>query len=281
MKINIFEFKKIYPLKIFGLTSNFWALHIETLCFTWGALAALLVFILVGRRYLKRERSRLCIAYEEILGTFLNLNEESFGTFQLKYYTFITTLFFFTLFCCLIGIIPFFDEATKDLNTTFALGLTSFTYVQYQKIKVHGLLAYAKEYLEPFFLLAPINIIGELAKIASMTFRLFGNILGGGVMLLLVYDLVQDYKSVFFIATIIVLLFDQALKKYPAIKERRIFSLLINIAKTGVFFITGLQFYGVFEGLIQAFVLTMLTTTYLAMSATDEPTHTATTQGTM
>ncbi len=270
MKIDIFTFKEIRPFSALGLTHPFWTIHIDTLIWTWGAMLGLLIFVLVGRYYLYKENSKITTAYNELLGFFLTMCQESFAPFNLGFFTFVTSLFFFTCFCCFIGIIPFFDESTRDLNTTLALGLTSFVYVHYQKIKYHGIGNYLGEYIQPIFLLAPINVIGELAKIASMTFRLFGNVLGGSVILFLAAHLVQEYKFVFFPLAIIVILFDIALRHYPALKEKRILGWVIGTATLGVFFITLLQFYGVFEGLIQAFVLTMLTTTYLSMGTNKE-----------
>lgn len=272
MKIDLFNFVEIKPFAFFGLTGNFWTINIDTVIQTWVALLGLGVFIILGRRYLGKESSRAKVAYEEILSFFLNMSRESFQPFNSNYYAFITTLFLFTIFCCFVGVIPFLDEATRDLNTTLALALISFCYVQWQKIKAHGLLEYVKEYLQPVFLLAPINIIGELAKIASMSFRLFGNILGGSVLLLLAVQVFEEQKFIFLPLAFIVVLFECATRHYPALKEKKILGWIFSTLSVLVFFVTGLQFYGVFEGLVQAFVLTMLTATYLGMGTqhTDE-----------
>lgn len=54
-----------------------------------------------------------------------------------------------------------------------------------------GLLARMKELTEPMFLLTPLNVIGELALPISLTMRLFGNILAGSIITLLVYTLIK------------------------------------------------------------------------------------------
>ena len=73
------------------------------------------------------------------------------------------------------------EEPTQNLNTTLALAMTSFFYVQYNGIRAHGIKGYLKEYTEPFIIMAPLHIISKLASIVSMSFRLFGNIYGGAI----------------------------------------------------------------------------------------------------
>lgn len=83
-------------------------------------------------------------------------------------------------------LVPFFRSATSDLNTTLALALISAIATHALSIKVLGM----KEYLGRFFSLNPINlfigileIISEITKVISLSFRLFGNIFAGGVLL--------------------------------------------------------------------------------------------------
>ena len=197
MKIAIFEYTIIKPFRALGLTGSFWNIHIDTLIYSWVAMLIIFSLVILGRAFLKKNPNLVSMGFEKVIGFFMDLCEESFKKFNYYYFAFVSTLFFFTLFCCLVGILPFLDESTKDLNTTLALGLTSFCYVQYQKIKIHGLLGYLKEFTHPFFLLAPVNIVGELAKIASMSFRLFGNILGGGVIFTMLVEFLGEYKMFF------------------------------------------------------------------------------------
>ena len=275
MKIAIFEYEKIYPLQKLGLTGDFWIMHIDTLVYTWYAMLVLLIVALIGRFFLlKREHSTVALAYEKLIGFFMNLCTESFNSFNLNYFIFVTSLFFFTLFCCLIGLIPFLDESTKDLNTTFALGLTSFMYVQYQKIKVHGLMGYLSEFAQPFFLLAPINLVGELAKIASMSFRLFGNILGGSIIFTMLIQLVDIYKVYFLSYVAITLLLALLLEKVPFITRYSGVTKVVRATIFIMFLLTWAQmFFGIFHGLIQSFVITMLTVTYFAMGTVSEESH--------
>ncbi len=83
-------------------------------------------------------------------------------------------------------IIPFLRPATSDLNTTLGLALISLTATHVMSIRVTGI----KDYLSRFISLNPINLyvgilelVGEVTKVISLSFRLFGNIFAGEVVL--------------------------------------------------------------------------------------------------
>lgn len=267
MKIAIFDEKAIKLFEFFGLTGDFWGFNIDTLRNTWIAMFILFSLILIARLYLRKDLNPIALVFEKVVSFFDNLCRESFGgQFEYKYFAFTSTIFFFTLFCCLTGLLPYADEATKDLNTAFALGSMSFFYVQYHKIRVHGILAYLKEFTEPFFVLLPLNIIGEFAKIASMSFRLFGNILGGSIIFYIMVNALAAYKVYFMLFSLITLLSYWIVSKIVDLKKHKILSMILKMNLIAVFFVAGTQmFFGIFEGVVQAFVLTMLTITYLAV----------------
>lgn len=275
MNLEIFDNPIIKPLAIFGLTGNFWSISYWTVIHTWVGMLILFALALVGRFFIKREGSLVGATFEYLVGMLVDLCKESFKPFNFYYFAFVASIFLFTLFSCLVGLIPFLDEATKDLNTTLALGSISFFYVQWQKICVHGFFGYCKEFAEPFALLAPINIIGELAKIASMSFRLFGNILGGGVIYLILLEFIGSVKAYFLVYTIFVLMlmlvfwiFGLYKKDVPHFKK------ILNFLIFCLFLMAWVHmFFGVFEGLIQSFVITMLTITYLSMGTQVEEGH--------
>jgi F-type H+-transporting ATPase subunit a len=276
MNFDIFGYHRINPLEVFGLTHKFWTLHLDTLIYTWAAMALFFSLVFIGRRALRKEPNRLTVLFEIIVQFFMTTTKESFGFFEFRYFAFVSSLFLFTFFCCFIGVFPFLDEATKDLNTTLALGLSSFCFVQYQKIRVHGLLEYFKEFLHPFFLMAPINVVGELAKIASMSFRLFGNILGGGVVFMMMVDFLEGYAPYFFAVAITYFVVHSTLTHFGKLPEKGILSVALKGMSVLIFFLAWAQFFfGIFEGLIQSFVIMMLTLTYLSLGITqhDQQAH--------
>ncbi|MGE5594120.1 MAG: F0F1 ATP synthase subunit A [Betaproteobacteria bacterium] len=92
----------------------------------------------------------------------------------------------------LIGITP----PTADLNTTLALATITFVNIQYYSIKRKGVVAYLKGFFEPVAFLAPLNVISEIALPFSMAFRLFGNMLGGAIIMGLLYSVLPAFVPV-------------------------------------------------------------------------------------
>ncbi|HET9493587.1 MAG TPA: F0F1 ATP synthase subunit A [Chloroflexia bacterium] len=84
--------------------------------------------------------------------------------------------------------IPYLRAPNADINTTLAMALLAVGIVQIAGIAAHGIGGYAKELLTPLWL-APIHIVGELSRVISLSFRLFGNIFGGEVLVTVMYVL--------------------------------------------------------------------------------------------
>lgn len=240
-ELELFETRPIRPLETLGFTHRFLELNFTTIFNTWVVLGILTILLLVIRWYLPKKNSIVSYLATKFVQTFIDLCTQNLGFFSLQHTLFIMVLFTFIFMCNILGILPGFEkEPTGDLNTTLALGIISSLYIQYYAIRTHGLLAYCKEFFTPIFLFFPINIIGELATIVSISFRLYGNIFGGSVISII-------YKS--------------ALAGSPFWE---LFGLVsgINLIIT--------LFFGLFEGFIQAFVFSTLSLTYLALSIAGE-----------
>jgi F-type H+-transporting ATPase subunit a len=163
---------------------------------------------------------------ELIVSLLYSLAEDALGKELAKTYApLVCALFMFLLLSNWLGIIPHLEEPTKDLNTTLGLGIMGFVIAHYAGIKSKGFKAYIKEYFQPIFFMMPLNLIGELAKIVSISFRLFGNIMGGSIIILVV-----SYLT------------------YSVILPPFLYA-----------------FFGLFVGTIQAFVFTMLTVVYISV----------------
>ena len=132
----------------------------------------------------------------------------------------------------MIGMIPIpgFMEPTRNLNVPLGLGVLAVSIVHITAFKVKGVWGHLKNYVNPvknpLFLL---DIIGELSKIVSISFRLFGNVLGGAIIILVVSSLVSYV----------------------------VFPVGLNL------------FFGLFVGTIQAFVFTMLALTYIGVEISE------------
>ncbi len=65
------------------------------------------------------------------------------------------------------------EEPTRDLNVPLGHMFVVMFIVHFEAIRAKGLRAYLKSYNEPFFIMMPLNVIGEIAKGVSLSFRLF------------------------------------------------------------------------------------------------------------
>jgi F-type H+-transporting ATPase subunit a len=99
-----------------------------------------------------------------------------------KYLYIIGAFTVFIFLSNLFGLFFFLQPPTSNPNTTFALALTSFLYFNFEGIRKQGLWHYIKHFWGPIwwlgFLMFPIEIIGNFARVLSLGMRLFGNIFG-------------------------------------------------------------------------------------------------------
>ena len=210
-------------LNLFGLSLVF---NIETILMTWIVLAALITFGFLATKKLDFLPNPFQVVGELLVTAFYDLTKDALDEdMGRKYFPIICSLFMFLVLCNWLGIIPKLSEPTKDLNTPLGLGIMGFLIAHHAGIKTKGFKQYLKEYCEPIFFMAPLNVIGELAKVVSISFRLYGNIMGGAIIILVVSHLVY------------------ALILPPFL----------------------VLFFGVFVGSIQAFVFTMLTLVYISL----------------
>ena len=232
---NILTGPQWQPLLQYGFTHPFWTLHTETLIGTCVVTALVIILSLYANYALQKKRSISKFLILKYVDGFKGLLQQTLQSAPLGHLSFIGSLFIFIVFCNSISLIPYVQEPTKDLNTTLALGLISFLYVQYYAIKHQGILGYLSEFTHPFFLMLPLNVIGKITSIVSLSFRLFGNIFGGYIITHLCLQAVET-------STI-----TQCLGMFSG------FNLLLSLL------------FGLFEGVIQAFVFSMLTLTNLSM----------------
>jgi F-type H+-transporting ATPase subunit a len=104
----------------------------------------------------------------------------------------IATIFLYIAACNLIGLIPGFYPPTASLNTTLSCALTVVIFTHIIGLKYHGI-KYIKHFIGPVWwmvpLILPIELIGHLARILSLSFRLFGNMMGHELVLGILFGL--------------------------------------------------------------------------------------------
>jgi len=211
----------IVPIGDYKMTFN-----IEVIIMTWIVIAVLLTFGYLTVRKKSIFPHSFQVLGELFVSGLFQLTEDALDEEMARKYGPLTcALFMFLIISNWLGLIPHLEEPTKDLNTPLGLGIMGFIIAHYAGIKSKGLKEYLKEYCAPIFLMAPLNIIGELAKVVSISFRLFGNIMGGAIIILVV-----SYLT---------------------------YSILLPPFLNA--------FFGLFVGTIQAFVFTMLTVVYISV----------------
>ncbi|MFH1277096.1 MAG: F0F1 ATP synthase subunit A [Candidatus Eisenbacteria bacterium] len=171
-----------------------------------AGFVALVAFGAVARRLSRDEKPR---------GTLTNLLEsiilfirddivyELMGKKDGKRYTpYFLTLFFFILFCNLLGLIPFMFTATANIAVTATLAIMTFVLTQGSGIREQGLGHYLKNMVPPgmpIFLLPimiPIEIIGHFIKPFALTIRLFANMTAGHVVILSLFGLIFLFRMI-------------------------------------------------------------------------------------
>jgi F-type H+-transporting ATPase subunit a len=151
------------------------------------ALLVLLIFALflplAARRYDKERPGRIQNFLEMIVAGVRSLVSDIIGHGAEKRYLNVIGGFAVFIFVAnLFGLFFFLQPPTGALSTTVALAVLSFLYFNFQGIKEHGVLGYLKHFMGPVLWLAPlffvIEIIGNFARILSLSLRLFMNIYG-------------------------------------------------------------------------------------------------------
>jgi len=160
---------------------------------TWIVMIILIALALVVRSRLQTIPAGLQNFWEVTVSMLEDLVVETMGEKGRPYFMLIASLALFILSCNLIGIIPWFQSSTNNLNTTLALALVSFVTTHYVGIKLHGV-KYIKHFIGPvpwlIPLMLPIEIIGHLSRVLSLSFRLFGNIMGEDLAIVILTILV-------------------------------------------------------------------------------------------
>lgn len=158
--------------------------QLEAILYGWFFVIPLLILVtFLGTRNLKRVPSGLQNILEFLVETFDGFSKSMIGE---KYYLFfanyVGTMFIYIWINNAWGLLPGMAAATSIASTTLALALCTFVVTHYAGIRFSGLKPYLMHYVgEPLWLgplMAPIHIIGELARPLSLTLRLMGNIGG-------------------------------------------------------------------------------------------------------
>jgi len=158
------------------------------------------------------------------------------------YMPFLLTIFFFILYCNMLGMIPYTATATGNISVTAALALISFTVTQGAGIVNNGFFGHWKNLVPSglpaplLIIMIPIEIIGMIAKPFALCIRLFANMIAGHIAILVFLGLIIMLKSYL-------------------------------VAPASVALASALYMLEIFIGFVQAFIFTLLTALFVSMAA--------------
>lgn len=211
------------------LGSFSFSFDIVAVIMSWIVIIVLVVVALILRRGLGQDIEEKPSRTQAILESLMDLLKgqltSSFSSDKLakELFPFVSTIFMFVLVSNWLSVIPYCESPTRDLNVTLSLALLVFVMSQVLAVRMRGGIRYLKGFLEPYPFMLPLNIVSEIAKPISHSFRLFGNTFGGAILVTVV--------------------------------SAKFAPVLVPAALNA--------FYGLFVGAIQAFVFAILTVAYI------------------
>ncbi|HEX2769367.1 MAG TPA: F0F1 ATP synthase subunit A, partial [Geobacteraceae bacterium] len=169
---------------------------VDTLVYTWLVMVLLILISFLATRGIKKMPGGLQNFMEVVVGGVENMITDTMGTHGKPFYPLIATLALFILVSNLLSLIPGFFPPTASVNTNAACAVIVFLTTHVVGFQMHGF-KYLKHFIGPIIWLAPmiffIEIIGHFSRIISLTLRLFGNIGGHEIMIMVFFALVPFF----------------------------------------------------------------------------------------
>ena len=210
-----------------------------------------------------------------------------------RYIPLVCTIFITSVISNLISLLGIWSP-TADLMTELAWVLVVFVLITYHKIKASGIVGYLRGFLDPIFILLPINVMSECFTPISMACRHFGNILSGTVISALIYAALTAASNALFGAlgsSLVIAVIVTVLGLVPAVigfrqKKKRllipgavvailgVLAILTNLGAAYPWLTLGIPaipslYFDWFSGCIQAFIFCTLTTLFIKQAAGD------------
>jgi F-type H+-transporting ATPase subunit a len=164
----------------------------DAIAYTWLIIVLLLIVSVLATKSIKAVPGGLQNFMEVIISGIENMIVETMGEHGRPFFPLIATLAIFILVSNLIGLVPGFFPPTANINTTAACAVIVFVMTHVVGVKEHGF-KYIKHFMGPIIWLAPmmffIELIGHFSRVISLTLRLFGNMNGHELVLMIFFGL--------------------------------------------------------------------------------------------
>ncbi|MBU1180813.1 MAG: F0F1 ATP synthase subunit A [Pseudomonadota bacterium] len=160
--------------------------------YSWVVMILLLTLGAIGAKSISLIPAKAQNVFEIIISGIENFMVDVSGEEGRWLFPLVATIFIYIFTCNLIGLVPGFFPPTASLNTTASCALTVVIFTHIIGLKYHGI-KYIKHFLGPVWwmipIIFPIEVIGHIARILSLTFRLFGNMMGHELVLGILFGL--------------------------------------------------------------------------------------------
>lgn len=166
--------------------------------YSWVVMIILVVVGALAAKNVSIVPSRLQNFFEIVIAGIEDFMISITGEEGRWFFPLAATIAIYVFFSNLMGLVPGFFPPTADINTPLSCALVVFVFTHFVGIKYHGA-KYVKHFLGPAWWLAwlimPIEIIGHLARVLSLTFRLFGNMMGHELVLMILFMLAGAFLA--------------------------------------------------------------------------------------
>jgi len=160
--------------------------------YSWFAILLLIIFAVLATRSIEMVPTKGQNFFEIIISGMEEFMVDITGEEGRWFFPIIATIFIYIATCNLMGLIPGFYPPTASINTTVSCAIPVFFFTHFIGVKYHGI-KYIKHFLGPVWwlipIILPIEVIGHLARVLSLSFRLFGNITGHELVLAILFML--------------------------------------------------------------------------------------------
>jgi F-type H+-transporting ATPase subunit a len=223
----------------------------ETVFFGLIVAAVLIALCLWMAHGLQQVPKGKQVIAELIVKSIYDLVVGTMGKHCERFAPYMGTLFMFLILGNMLGMFGF-RPTTADVNMTFALAGMTFLMIQYNGFKTMGFVGKIKHMCDPLPFMFPLKIIEEISFPVSLGFRLFGNILGGVIIMALVFNGLEWLS-------------ETLLGAIPFIGEIPWLQAVIPLPAN--------FFFDIFEPILQAFIFTMLTMVFVSMAVVSHADH--------
>jgi len=243
---------------------------------------------------LKTHPDGVQVLVEKGVDMIYNLTTSAMGEHNAHWAPFMGTIFLCSITSSYIGLTGFLRSATADVSCTMVWALMVSVIIWYNNIKNNGFVGWLKGFAEPVAVMTPMNVISEIAQPASMAFRHFGNVAGGGVITAIIYAafsmlsalIIGFISSQGWLVTVVLMAIGVVLgiwAKKKGGKKRLIIAIICGVL--GLFalleslgILTGVPilsigipavlscYFDLFSGFVQALVFTLLSMVYISGS---------------